>query len=183
MRAVCDHTCAGVLLTGPDGRYLMAARAAWPDGYAPPAGHVFDFDPGGSYPRAIHALAAAQLRASVTGLKETSAGGWRGDRCSRPAGPRGTGHHWRVYTAAVTGTVAPPRAHARRIRWVDARELQELAHRTAQYAHGRVSGSEFFARPGLQPVWVAFLADLGIITMPGPYLAAIDQIARTGGPL
>lgn len=181
LRAGCDNTMAGVLITAEDGRYLMLSHATWPDGIAPPAAHVRDYDRQGSYPGAVRALVAAQLRVSVRSLEQAAAGGWRDDRCCRPPGAHGRGHDWQVYTATVTGTAKPPRRRSHRPQWLGAGELQQLALRTAGYARGQLTDTQFFARPGIQPVWVAFLAGLGIITMPQEDLAAIDSIARTGG--
>jgi hypothetical protein len=182
MRAGCDNTTVGVLITGDDGRYLMSVRPVWPAGIAPPAGHVFDWDRAGSYPDAARALVAAELRLSVKTLDQASEG-WRADRCGRPPGPRGTGHDWQVFTATVTGTVNAARRRARTPRWLDAGEIQQLAGRTADYAHGRVSDGQFYARPGIRPVWVAVLAELGIITVTGPDLAVIGRVAESGGLL
>ena len=178
VRPGCDNTSVGVLITGDDGRYLMPVRAARSAGIAPVAGHVFDWDRHGSYPDAARALVAAELRLSVKALELTTED-WRADRCGRPPGSRGAGHQWQVYTAIAYRTPDPPR---RRARWLDAAEIGQLARRTAEYAHGRVTDAQFFARPGIQSAWVTFLAGLGIITLAGPDLAAIDRLARTGGP-
>jgi hypothetical protein len=183
VRAVCDSTSVGVLITGDDGRYLMSAQAAWPDGIAPPAGHVTDWVLEPDYPAAARALVTARLRTDLKSLEPASTGGWRGDRCCRPTGPAGTGHQWQIYTATLTGIPAPPQGRARRTHWLTEARIQRLAYRTARYAHGRISDSEFFTQPGIQPVWVAFLASLGIITMTVTDLAAIDRLARTGDTL
>jgi len=181
-RAGCDNTSVGVLITGDDGRYLMSVRAAWPTGIAPPAGHVFDWDRAGSYPDAARALVAAELRLSVKSLDLAAAGGWQADRCGRPPGLRGAGHEWQIYAATALGTADPPRSRARHSRWLDPSEIQQLAVRTAQYAYGQLTDGQFHARPGIQPAWVTFLADLAIITMAGPALAVIDRLAQAGGP-
>src|SRR2546430_129056 len=96
-----------------------------------------------------------------------------------PPGSRGAGHRGRVYPATASPTPDRPR---RRARGLDAAEIGQLAGRTAEYAYGRVTDAQFFARPGIQPAWVTFLAGLGIITLAGPDLAAIDRLAQTGGP-
>jgi hypothetical protein len=177
-RPGCDNTSVGVLITRDDGRYLMPVRAARPSGIAPLAGHVFDWDRHGSYPDAARAIIAAGLRLSVKAL-ELTAEDWRADRCGRPPGSRGAGHQWQVYTATAYLAPDPPR---RRARWLDPAEISQLAERTAQYAHGRVTDAQFLARPGIAPAWVTFLAGLGIITVAGPDLAAIDRLAQTAGP-
>ncbi len=180
-RAGCDNTAVGVLIGGDDGRYLMSARIVLPAGIAPPTGHVFDWDRAGSYPGAARALVAAELRLSVQSLDLAAAGEWRAGRCGRPPGPRGVGHEWQVYTATASGTADPPRSRARQPRWLDPDEIQQLAARTAEYAHGQLTDGQFYARPGIEPAWVAFLAELGIITMAEHDLTAIDRVAQTGG--
>jgi hypothetical protein len=178
VRPGCDNTSVGVLITGDDGRYLMSIRTDWPAGIAPPAGHVFDWDRHGSYPDAARALVAADLRLSVKALELTTEV-WRADRCGRPP----------AHAASATSSRSiPPSPAARRSRpaaapagWTPA-EIGQLAGRTAEYAHGRVTDAQFFARPGIQPAWVTFLAGLGIITLAGPDLAVIDRLAQTGGP-
>ena len=177
-RPGCDNTSVGVLITRDDGRYLMPVRAARPAGIAPPAGHVFDWDRHGSYPDAARALITAGLRLSVKAL-ELTAEDWQADRCGRPPGPRGTGHQWQVYTALAYHAPDPPRRHAR---WLHPAEISQLAERTAQYAHGRVTDAQFHARPGIAPAWVTFLTSLGIITVASPDLAAIEHLAQTAGP-
>lgn len=179
-RAGCDNTRVGVLIGGGDGRYLMSARTGWPAGIASPAGHVFDWDRAGSYPDAARALVAAELRLPVKSLDLAAAGGWRAGRCGRPPGPRGSGHEWQIYTATTSGTADPPRSRARLARWLDPGEIQQLAARTAEYAHGQLTEGQFHARPGIEPTWVVFLAELSIITIAGHDLAAIGRVAQTG---
>ena len=182
-RAGCDNTAVGVVITGDEGRYLMSVRTAWPAGIAPPAGHVFDWDRAGSYPDAARALVAAELRLPVKSLDLAAAGGWRADRCGRPPSLRGVGHEWQIYTATASGAADPPRSRARQSRWLDPGEIQQLATRTAGYAHGQLTDGQFRARPGIEAAWVAFLAGLGIITLTGHDLAVIDRLAQAGGPL
>jgi len=172
-RAGCDNTSAGVLITGDDGRYLMSARTAPSPGIAPPAGHVSDWDRADSYPDAARALVAAELRLHLKSLDLADAGGWRAGRCGRPPGPRGAGHQWQIYTVTASGS------RARQPRWLDPAEIQQLAGRTAEYAHGQLTDGQFRARPGIDPAWVAFLAELGIITMTEHDLTAIDRAAQT----
>jgi hypothetical protein len=140
---------------------------------------VSDWD--GGYPDAARALAAVALRLPVRSVDLTPAGGWQADRCGRPPGPRGTGHEWLIYTATTSRTADPPRSRARQARWLDPGEIQQLAARTAEYAHGELTDGQFRARPGIEPTWVVFLAELGIITMTMHDLTAIDRAAQTGG--
>jgi len=132
-------------------------------------------------PFAARAMVAAELRLSITSQELTRSEGWQADRCGRTPGPHGAGHQWQVYAATVAGRLDPPRRRVRRPRWLDVSELERLARRTADYARGEISDSQFYARPGIQPVWVGFLAGLGIIGMAKHDLAAIECVAQAGG--
>lgn len=63
-----------------------------------------------------------------------------------------------------------------RPRWLHPDEVQQYAQRTAAFAAGQVTAAEFEARPGLEPVWVRFLHDLQLVTMPGEALDQIDEV-------
>jgi hypothetical protein len=60
---------------------------------------------------------------------------------------------------------------------------EQLAARTAAYAHGQLTDGQFHARPGIEPAWVAFLAQLGIITMTEHDLTAINRAAQAARSL
>ena len=154
----CDNTSVGVLIWH-GGRLLVFDRATFPPGVAPAAGHV---DEHGGWEAAARAEVAEETGLMVTRLTRLG-GGWRANRCRREPGPRGTGHHWRVYEAAVTGDLAPSARETRNMRWVARRDLQILALRTAAYASGRLTAAEFAADPGIEPVWVRWLHDAGIV--------------------
>lgn len=174
----CDNASVGVLITDGDGRYLMFDRNTPPAGCAPCAGHVFDEH--ASYTDAARAEVAEELGLRAGHLTPLPAGGWRDNRCNRGPGPLGTGHQWRIYQAEVSGQLNPSPRETRNTRWLTLREIQRLADRTAAHAHGRISAGEFAAAPGIEPVWVAFLADLHLITMDPGDLEAIERVARDG---
>jgi 8-oxo-dGTP pyrophosphatase MutT (NUDIX family) len=177
--ARCDNASVGVLIAREDGRYLMFDRATFPAGVAPCAGHVFDAHAG--YADAARAEVREELGLTVERLEPTTVGGWRPNRCRRQPGPRGPGHDWRIYTAAVSGTLTPSR-ETRNARWLDRGDMQRLADRTASYAHGELSGAEFRAAPGIEPVWVGFLDDLGLIRMSAADLTAIWLLTVHSAP-
>jgi 8-oxo-dGTP pyrophosphatase MutT (NUDIX family) len=171
----CDNASAGVLIERA-GRYLMLERARPPAGIAPAAGHVFDEH--SSYADAAAAEVREELGLTVVSL-EAVTGGWRANRCRRGAGPRGYGHEWRVFRAAVTGDVSPSADETRGAIWLGAGDVEALAGRTIACARGQLDPAEFAARPGIEPVWVQWLADAGIITASPDDLAAVDVLAST----
>ncbi|MEU8199317.1 NUDIX hydrolase [Microbispora amethystogenes] len=175
MTKVCDNASVGVLVTDDHGKWLMFERATFPPGVAPAAGHVFDDHDG--YEDAARAEVAEELGLTVTALELLPVGGWRPNRCRRHPGPRGVGHQWQVYQATVTGDLAPSARETRNVRWLTASDLQTLSDRTAAYAGGRLTDREFAASPGIEPVWVRFLAELGLVRIGGTDLAAIDKAA------
>jgi 8-oxo-dGTP pyrophosphatase MutT (NUDIX family) len=178
MAKLCDNASVGVLVRGEGGRWLVFDRVSFPPGAAPCAGHVFDEHAG--YEDAARAEVREELGLHVETLELTRAGGWRPNRCRRDPGPSGVGHDWRVYLATVSGVLAPSPRETRNARWLDAAGLQRLADRTAAWAHGKVPDGEFATEPGIEPVWAAFLAELGIVTISAADLAAIEASLATG---
>ncbi|MGW4425783.1 NUDIX hydrolase [Streptosporangium sp. NPDC004631] len=171
----CDNLSVGVLITDADGRYLMFERATAPAGIAPPAGHVDDH---GDLLTAARNEVAEEVGLTVTGLHPV-AGGWRTNRCRRTIPDSGTaGHHWRVYQARqVSGQLAPSIRETRNARWLTVRQLQLLTDRTVAYAHGELDDAAFTSNPGIEPVWVAWLAEAGIVAAGRDDLALVDGLA------
>lgn len=173
----CDNASVGILIVR-DGQYLVFERATFPAGVAPAAGHVFDDHAG--YIEAAHAEVAEELGLTVTHLELLPVGGWRPNRCRRQPGERGVGHQWQLYAAEVTGDLDPSQRETRNVRWAGREELQGLAYLTVGYAHRWFNDEEFAARPGLEPVWVRWMAELGIIDVSGDDLVLIEALAAYG---
>lgn len=170
----CDNASVGVLITDNNDRWLMLERATFPPGIAPAAGHVFDDHTG--YEQAARAEVAEELGLTVTALELLPVGGWRPNACRRRPGPRGVGHQWQIYQATVTGNLNPSRRETRGTRWATRRELQVLADRTAAYARNEFPAADFERAPGIEPVWVRFLAELGLIRTSSADLDNIDRL-------
>ncbi|WP_170201345.1 NUDIX domain-containing protein [Actinocorallia herbida] len=191
MSDICDTASAGVIISDAEGRLLLLTRATAPAGVAPAAGHVFDGheisgDDGGLDVEASFRAAAIAELAEELGLTVRDAemsevtGGWRPSPCRRALPPgREPGHEWRVYradAAAVTGVLAPDPQEAAGARWYTPAEVQALADRTGAQATGTVSDADFAADPGIQAVWVRWLADAGLVAVPEHVLDAIDRM-------
>ncbi|MFE0778025.1 NUDIX hydrolase [Streptomyces sp. NPDC058861] len=170
----CDNTSVGIVITDRQGRFLMFDRATFPPGTAPAAGHIDDH---GTAEDAGRAEVEEELGLTVTGLTHV-AGGWRGNRCRRLPGARGTGHGWTIYQATVTGDLIPSTRETKNVRWITPGVLQELADRTVAYAKGSITDAEFEAAPGIEPVWMQWLADLAAIRIGPDDLLRVDQLAR-----
>lgn len=164
----CDNTSVGIVITDDQGRFLMFDRATFPPGTAPAAGHIDD-----------HGTAEVEeeLGLTVTGLTHVT-GCWRGNRCRRRPGARGTGHDWTIYRATVTGDLAPSVRETKNVRWIAPDALQELADRTVAYAKGLMTDAAFEAAPGIEPVWMQWLADVAAIHIGPDDLLRVEQLTR-----
>ncbi|MFC4507908.1 MULTISPECIES: NUDIX domain-containing protein [Streptomyces] len=172
----CDNTSVGIVITDHQGRYLMFDRATFPSGTAPAAGHIDDH---GTSEDAGRAEVEEELGLTVTGLTHVT-GGWRDNPCRRLPGARSTGHRheWTVYRATVTGDVTPSAHETKNVRWITPDALQELADRTVAYAQGRITDAEFEAAPGIEPVWMQWLANIAAINTSPDDLRRVDQLTR-----
>ncbi|MGW4889607.1 NUDIX domain-containing protein [Streptomyces murinus] len=170
----CDNTSVGIVITNDAGAYLMFDRATFPPGTAPAAGHIDDH---GTAEEAARAEVEEELGLTVTVLTHVT-GWWRNNQCRRLPGARGIGHEWTIFQASVTGILAPSVRETRNVRWLSAGELQALAERTVAYATGRLTAAEFVAAPGIEPVWVQWFANLGVLDVTPDDLRLIDQKAQ-----
>lgn len=170
---VCDNTSVGIVVVDDRGRHLMFDRATFPPGTAPAAGHIDDH---GTAEDAARAEVEEELGLTVTGLTHVT-GWWRNNRCRRHPGPRGVGHEWTVFQASITGQLAPSARETKNVRWVDPAVLQELADRTIAYAQGQLTDADFAAGPGIEPVWMQWLANLAAISVTPDQLQQIEGVA------
>ncbi|WP_328792910.1 MULTISPECIES: NUDIX hydrolase [unclassified Streptomyces] len=170
----CDNTSVGIVITDHQGRFLMFDRATFPPGTAPAAGHIDDH---GTAEDAARAEVEEELGLTVTGLTHVT-GCWRGNPCRRLPGARGTGHDWTIYQATVTGGRTPSARETKNVRWITPDALQELADRTVAYAKGRITDAAFEAAPGIEPVWMQWLADVAAIHIGPDDLLRVEQLTR-----
>lgn len=174
MRACCNQV-VGVIIHDRAGRLLMFQRATPPAGVAPAAGHVGEH---GDPEAAAIAEVREEVGLTVTGL-ELLATRWLPDSCGsrQLPGPQGFDHHWSIYRADVTGVVAVDVREAVNPRWCTPAQVQALADRTVDWAHGGLTDTQFTARPGLEPVWVLWLHHLGLIHVSPADLSLITPLA------
>jgi 8-oxo-dGTP pyrophosphatase MutT (NUDIX family) len=170
----CDNACVGVVITDTSGRFLLFKRATLPVGIAPVAGHV---DEHGTPEQAAIAEVREEVGLHVTSLLRAITR-WRGNICRRQHGPAGPGHLWTVYGASVIGTLQPEPREAAEPAWYTPAELQNLANTTVAHAHGQTTARQFAENPSLEPVWVAFFTELGVIHITPPDLAQVDILAN-----
>jgi ADP-ribose pyrophosphatase YjhB (NUDIX family) len=182
MPYTCDNASVGVLIVNDNGELLMIRRAWFPVGIAPVAGHVFDEHTG--YEEAAYAETEEEVGMLARGLVDTGVGGWRPNKCgaeNKGSDPRAPGHEWKIFSAVASGT---PRTtdEAKEVGWYEQPMVQALADRTARYALGEIAPADFNATPGLEPVWVGFLQEMGVVQMNRPRLEAIAYVYKHGEP-
>ncbi|MQY09882.1 NUDIX domain-containing protein [Actinomadura macrotermitis] len=180
MTKECDNASVGVLIrrpyASPGGdthEYLVFNRRTAPAGIAPCAGHVFDDHE--DYPSAACAEVREELGLTVTSLTEVT-GGWRGNRCRRAPGLAGVGHEWVVYLAETTGDLAPSARETSDARWLTPSALLREACRSLRYALGKIPPADWQARPGIEPVWVRWLVETGVIYMDASALDVLESV-------
>ncbi|MGI5247741.1 NUDIX hydrolase [Dactylosporangium sp. CA-139066] len=166
----CCRETVGVLIADEAGRLLMFARQQPPPGVAPVAGHVGEH---GDFESAARAEVAEEVGLTVVRLEEL-ARGWRSTWCRRGS----DGHMWRIYRAEVSGTLQLKPDEAANAGWYGPAELQVLADLTVAHARGELLAAAFEVAPGLEPVWVSWLAELGHIIVPAADLAAVEALAQ-----
>jgi len=139
------------------GKLLLIERRKPPFGFAPPAGHV---DGRNSFEEA----AAAELFEEV-GLKATElrlvAEGRKNNPCRRP---NGSWHFWKIYQASTVGKLRSGTKEVKSITWCSHENLLDLANRTKEYTLGDVSEESWTKMPGLEPVWLEWAEDLGLLS-------------------
>ncbi|MFY1674005.1 NUDIX hydrolase [Plantactinospora sp. WMMB334] len=174
---VCDNHSVGVVITDSRDRVLLITRATLPVGRAPIAGHRDDH---GSVEDTARDEVAEEVQLTVTSLVRVVDGRWRTNACRRQHGPEGLGHRWTIFLATAAGEVRPDPAAASDAAWYTRAELRVLAGRTIAYATGALTAPQFAANPGLEPAWLAFVVELGLIDNVDPAdLAATEILAST----
>ncbi|MEW9530732.1 NUDIX hydrolase [Microbispora sp. NPDC049125] len=174
---VCDNAAVYMLIQQPsDGRWLTFDRVKPPWGVAGPAGHI---DEHGDPVDAMYAETEEEVGLKVTDYQLLVFDSWRDNTCRRLPGPEGVGHKSYLYEVEVTGTPRPAAEETAKLRWRTNTELQALANRTVDYAHGRISNADFKASLGMEPVWVEWFRVAGAITVTPEEAAVVDRLAAT----
>ena len=171
----CCKTSVGVLILSADRtEMLMIRRGTAPAGIAPVAGHALDEH--ADYAAAAREEVAEEIGLTVTELTPLVPGGFHPGRCRRQGS---TGHTWELFEAAVTGELDASEREVASVGWYPLTDLQALAERTAAWASGRLTTSEFTADPGLEPVWCHWMNELGLLELPAGDLDRIEAVAAT----
>jgi len=158
--APCNNTGVGILVARDDPvRLLLIERRQPPYGFAPPAGHV---DPGEHYPDAAKRALREEVGLDATDLRMVLRTR-QDNRCRRPGGDH---HEWQVYRATAPGTPTRNPDEVRSLLWVGPSALHALAAATRRYLAGGIREDDWRRSPGLEPVWLHMLIELGWLDSP-----------------
>lgn len=158
----CDNRSVGVIVTNERDEIALLKRARFPIGIAPPAGHI---DKHGSPEQAAvdEVYEEVGIQLSIDGLRRTTV--W--DRCvANVCRRQGGDHHvWRVYESHVEDVRMSPDPHETKgAAWYSLDAVNALAVRTRAYRAGLILPNDWAENPGLEEVWVDYMAELGYIT-------------------
>ena len=151
----CDNKSVGMLIR-KDNTILLIQRRKFPFGYAPPAGHIDDFD---SPENAAIGEVREEVGLAVENITLISEG-QRENPCRRNGGSY---HHWWVYEVAISGDVCTNKDEVVQFLWCDMEKIEALAERTRRYSNNEISQDEWKRNPGLELVWYDWFIELGIV--------------------
>lgn len=155
----CDNKSVGVLITNQKGEVALLKRAYFPVGIAPPAGHMDAF-PSPVVAAITEVQEEVGLAIAEDKLRITAIDGWRVDNACRRIG--GDHHVWWVFeTSEFGGEITPDPNETQGAGWYTQEQIKALSERTSAFQKGGISQADWEANPGLEPVWVDFLAELG----------------------
>lgn len=157
----CNNTSVGVVAVC-DRTLLLIERANPPYGWAPPAGHVEDGEP--------YRVAAARELWEEVGLEidpyrlRYLTSSQVDNQCCRP---KGLWHYWEVYEApasAVTRVARRSEEETSAMAWVGFDRLDELMAVSAHHLATGADSEVWRAQPGLEPVWMTLLGNMGMLS-------------------
>ncbi|MBU2592181.1 NUDIX domain-containing protein, partial [Patescibacteria group bacterium] len=135
---------------------LLIERKKPPFGFAPPAGHV---DDKGSFDNAAKeeveeevGLVARKIRLVTEGRKENP--------CRREGG---AWHYWKIYRVEAEGEIKRSEDETKRAGWFSIDQIRSLAQKTEKYLASEIPEEEWQQSPGIEPVWLEWFKELGIL--------------------
>lgn len=163
----CDNTSVGVIIR-QGLEFALIKRKNFPVAYAFVAGHC----DGDTFKDAAVKEAIEEAGIRVTSLEEKLNKSYA-NPCKRDGG---IGHHWVLFDALEWDGKLQASSDAKEAFWVSLGELKRLVERTEavakklgvsvgdfQATETIVSDPEWEKEPGLEPVWVIMLREIGIV--------------------
>lgn len=169
MSKKCDNTSVGVIIRHKDGRFAMIERRNFPQAFAFIAGHG-----DGDIPEDASKKEAREEGGIVVLAQKLLLAKRYENPCKREGG---THHDWSIFEATQWEGALKADSDAKASFWADQTRLESLAKITDEYAKmfglsmeelarnpALVVGEESWKKnPGLEPVWVLILRDIGIL--------------------
>lgn len=152
---VCDNKSVGMLIRNGD-KILLIERKKPPFGFAPPAGHV---DNKGSFENAAKEEVAEEVGLTPKEIKLVTEGR-KENRCRREGG---TWHYWKIYQVETEGNIKRSPDETKQADWFSIDQIKSLAQRTEKYLSGNIPEELWQQSPGIEPVWVEWFKQLGIL--------------------
>lgn len=160
MERFCDHKSIGVILTNEHDELALLERRRFPVGIAPPAGHI-DQHGGLEQAAVAEVLEEIGVPIAINGLKRLIDNRRIANTCRRIDGNY---HDWTIYQAYTPSVqLLPSPDETRGASWYDRPSIANLARRTRLYQAGLISPDDWEQYPGLEPVWLDFLTELGYV--------------------
>ena len=154
MSDICDHKSVGMIIRR-NGKFLLLERRKPPFGFAPPAGHL-DGD--------VYENSAARETFEEVGLRTTKikliTEGRKNNRCRREDGEW---HYWKIYELETVGEILRSEDETKQAGWFDIDQIKEMAEKTKRYLLGIIPEEQWQQAPGLEPVWLEWFEELGIL--------------------
>ncbi|MFE1079880.1 NUDIX hydrolase [Nocardiopsis alba] len=169
MTKACCGTSVGVTIYDEAyNQMLMIRRSTAPAYITPVTGHALGEH--ASYEAAAREKVAEETGLKVTGLTRLPVGGFHPGQCRRQGG---NGHTWELYEATVEGDLAAFEREGTGVGWWETLDFQFFADRTATWARGQITEDELAVHPGLDPVWMQWMSELGLFDLPASAMNAI----------
>jgi len=153
MTAKCDNKSVGMLVWKEDS-LLLIERAKYPFGFAPPAGHVDDFL---SFEDAARQELKEEVGLEVSDIQLIGEGK-KQNPCRREGG---SWHYWKIYEVQAIGEIDRSLEETKQAGWYSKDEIEKLKQRTLLYLAKDISEDEWNKNPGMEPIWMEWLAELG----------------------
>lgn len=154
MDQVCDHKSVGMIVRKDD-KILLIERKKAPFGFAPPAGHLdgdtFDHSAIRELEEEV-GLETNEIKLLIEGRKE--------NKCRRDGG---NWHYWKIYEVKTNGEINRSESETKQAGWFTLEQIKLLIEKTNKYLSKEISESEWIQSPGLEPIWMEWFKELGII--------------------
>ena len=151
----CDHTSVGMIIKREKDTLLIERRKP-PFGFAPPAGHV---DDKGSFENAAKEEVEEEVGLSPKDIKLLLEGR-KNNSCRREGS---SWHYWKIYQVDTDGDIKRSKDETKQAGWFSTDQIRSLAQGTEKYRAGEISEKEWQQSPGLEPVWLDWFKELGIL--------------------